>query len=199
MLISQLEEKIAPELSWQKIEDIPDFPLHSMSEVKSSVEADQFTVGIDYTTSNTYATWLYGGGHKILYLILGSIPITIAIVSLVLVFVLGNYWLLFGVILGFAGQFLSNPYNPSKGFWKSVVGLLFFVLVYGLWQGKETMIYLSAFFIIPFFTHEFIYSMNQNKLIAVALDSETIFIYLYQTGELGLKDCSNGKSYWCRV
>lgn len=198
MHTKHLEEQITPKLKWRKIEDIPDFPLNSFEDVKRRVEANQFGLGIDFTTSNELAQWLYGGGHKLFFLLLASTPIIVAIASLVLAFVLGNYWLLVGVVLGFAGQFLSNPYNPSKNFWKPIVGILFLVFVYGLWQGKETMTYLSAFFIFPFFINTFLYGMNQNKLEAVAMGSENIFIYLYQTGKLGLKDNSNEQMYWHR-
>lgn len=198
MHTKHLEEQITPKLKWNKIEDIPNFPLNSFADVKRRVEANQFGIGIDFTTSNEFAQWLYGGGHKLFFLLLASTPIIVAILSLVLAFVLGNYWLLIGVILGFAGQFLSNPYNPSKNFWKPVVGILFLVFVYGLWQSKETMTYLSAFFVFPFFINSFVYSMNQDKLKAVAMQSEKIFIFLYQNGKLGLKDNANDQMYWHR-
>jgi len=198
MHTKHLEEQITPKLKWNKIEDIPDFPLNTFEDVKRRVEANQFGVGIDFTTSNEFAQWLYGGGHKLFFLLLASTPIIVAIASLVLAFVLGNYWLLVGIVLGFAGQFLSNPYNPSKNFWKPIVGILFLVFVYGLWQGKETMTYLSAFFVFPFFINSFVYSMNQDKLKAVAMQSEKIFIFLYQNGKLGLKDNSNEQMYWHR-
>jgi len=198
MHTKHLEEQITPKLKWNKIEDIPNFPVNSFEDVKRRAEANQFGIGIDFTTSNEFAQWLYGGSHKLFFLLLASTPIIVAILSLVLAFVLGNYWLLVGVILGFAGQFLSNPYNPSKNFWKPVVGILFLVFVYGLWQGKETMTYLSAFFVFPFFINSFVYSMNQDKLKAVAMQSEKIFIFLYQNGKLGLKDNSSEQMYWYR-
>jgi hypothetical protein len=198
MSVQQLEEKIAGDLKWNKIENIPDFPLANFDEVKRGVEANKFSLGIDFTTSNQLAQWLYGQGHKFFFLILASTPIIVAITSLVLAFVLGNYWLLLGLILGFAGQLLSNPYNSSKNFWKPVVGTLFLVFLYGLWQGKETITYLSAFFVFPFFINSYLYGMNQGKLERVALQSEKIFIYLFQSGKLGLKDNSNEQMYWHR-
>ncbi|MDP3985243.1 MAG: hypothetical protein Q8P82_00625, partial [bacterium] len=70
------------------------------------------------------------------------------------------------------------------------------VFLYGLWQGKETITYLSAFFVFPFFINSYLYDINQGKLEHVALESETIFIYLYQNGKLGLKHNESGKSYW---
>ena len=40
--------------------------------------------------------------------------------------------------------------------------------------------------------------MNQNKLTEVALNSEKVFIFLYQAGKLGLKHNESDKSYWHR-
>lgn len=196
MSIITFEEKITPELKWKKIEDIPNFPLSSFNEVKQKLKTGEFSVGIDFTTSNEFAQWLYGPGHKNFFLLLASTPIIVAITSLVLAFVLDNYWLLSGVILGFAGQLLSNPYNSLKNFWKPVVGTLFLVFLYGLWQGKETITYLSAFFVFPFFINSYTYSMNQGKLERVVLESEKIFIFLYQNEKLGLKHNESGKAYW---
>lgn len=198
MSIKYFEEQIVSKLKWNKIEDIPDFPLNSFLDVKQNIEADRFTVGIDFTTSNELAQWLYGKGHEIFFLILASGPFIIAIASVVLTILLSNYWLLTGIVLGFFGQFMSNPYNPTKNIWRSIVGMLFLVFLYGLWQGKETITYLSAFFVFPFLANSYTYSMNQNKLIEVALDSEKIFIYLYQIGKLGLRHNENNKSYWYR-
>ena len=196
MSIITFEEKIAPDLQWKKIEDIPNFPLSSFDEVKQKLKTSEFSVGIDFTTANELAKWLYGSRHKTFFLLLASTPIIVAINSLVLALVLGNFWLLFGVILGFAGQFLSNPYNPSKNFWKPIVGMLFLVFLYGLWQGRETTTYLSAFFVFPFFINSYTYSMNRGKLEHTALNSEKIFIFLYQDGKLGLKHNESGRAYW---
>jgi len=38
--------------------------------------------------------------------------------------------------------------------------------------------------------------MNQGELERVTLESEKIFIYLYQSGKLGLKHNESGKAYW---
>jgi len=195
MHTKHLEEQITPKLKWNKIGDIPNFPLNSFEDVKRRVEANQFGIGIDFTTSNELAQWLYGSGYKLFFLLLASTLHIVVITSFVLAFILGNYWLLAGVVLGFAGYFLSNPYNPSKKFWKPIASLLFLVFAYGLWQDKETMTYLSAFFVFPFFINSFLYSMNQSKLKAVAMNSENIFIYLYQIEKLYLRDNSNKQMY----
>lgn len=198
MLIKDFEERVSPNLKWGKIENIPDFPLKDFEEVRHAIDANKFALGIDYTVSNQLAQWLFGQGHKFIFLILASTPFIVAILSLILAVLFSNYWLLVGIVLGFLGQLLANPYNPTKDFWKSLVGLLFLVFLYGLWQGEDAITYLSAFFVFPFFINSYLYSMNQRKLEIVALNSEKIFIYLFQIGKLGLRDNTTGHSYWHR-
>jgi hypothetical protein len=198
MQIKHFEEKISSDLKWNTVGEIPDFPLNTFEDVKNRVGAKEYTVGIDFTTSNQLAEWLYGRGYHYFYLLLASTPIIVCIISLVLAFTLKNYWLLAGIFLGFSGQLMSNPYNPSKQIWKSINFLLFLVFAYSVFWGKDTLAYLLAFFVFPFFINSSLYRMNQNKLKKVALDSENIFIYLYQIGKLGLKDNSSQVTHWYR-
>lgn len=79
--------------------------------------------------------------------------------------------------------FLSNPYNPSKSFWKSMVGILLLICFYGIWQDNIPITFLSGFFIVSFLVNEFIYNLNRNKLKEVVLTSEKIFIFLFQNGK----------------
>jgi len=194
--ITCFEKQIKPKLRWAKIEEIPNFPISNFEEVKKKINTGEFSIGIDYTIANDFALWLYGKGHTIFFLVLASTPFIVAVISLILAFIFNNYWLLFGIILGFAGQFFSNPYNPFKSFWSLIAKMLFLVFLYGFWKGKETMAFLSAFFVFPFFINSFIYRKNQNKLKEVALNSEEIFIFLYQNRALGLRDNKSNKSYW---
>lgn len=198
MHTKHLEEQITPKLKWKKIEQIHDFPISNFEEVKKKTNTDEFQVGIDFSTANELAQWLYGKGHMIFFLALASTPFIVAAVSVVLTIILKNWWLLAGVPLGFFGQFMANPYNPSKNFWKPIVGILFLVFVWAVWQGGIIAAFLSAFFVFPFFINSFVYSMNQNKLREVAMNSQRVFIFLYQIGKLGLKNNNTGESYWHR-
>lgn len=203
-----LEEQVTPELKWKKIEDIPNFPLNSFEDVKRHVEANQFSVGIHVGSEFEHRDklvlrLLYSASQDIHYnffFFLSKTPeIIIIILPLVLAFALGNYWLIVGTVLGILPGVHYN--DPSKEYFlrrslKYMLVFLFFVFVYGLWQGKETITYLSAFFIFSFFIDNLSHSMKQNKLKNSAMQSEKIFIFLYQAGKLGLKDNSNEQMYW---
>ena len=50
--------------------------------------------------------------------------------------------------------------------------------------------------LMAFIGNRFIYGLKQNKLKSLAMNSEKIFIGLYQDEKIGLMDNSNGRSYW---
>jgi hypothetical protein len=196
--IHQLEERITPQLNWKKIEEVPEFPLKSFDEVKQRVASNQFGIGLDFTTANQVAQGLYGKGYAVLFTILASVPMIGVLLAIGASIWLGNYWLLAGAPLAFIGQFLSNPYNPAKSFANGLQGVFILILLYALWQNSETATYLPLFFVVAFWVNRSLYRRNQARLIRVALQSERIFIFLYQTGKLGLKDNSTLQMYWHR-
>lgn len=196
MLVKDFEERIAPDIKWEKVEDIPNLSHLSFDEVKKKIGANEYSIGIDYNVSLEVAKWLYGPAYRTLFFLLTWTPYIMSVVAIVLAFILGNYWLLFGVVICVAGLTLANPMFRSRKFFTIVAGILFLVFLYGLWQGKETITYLSAFFLLSFFITRYTFSMTQGRLKRVALESEKIFIFLYQRGKLGLRNNKSGETYW---
>jgi len=127
-MISKYEERITLELKWKTISDIPNFPINSFNEIQNKINFNEYSLGIDFSTSNQFAQWFYGTDHKYLFLALASAPLFFAIISIILSFVYGNYWLLFGVALGLffllfhlrEGGVVDELGNTSK--------MLFFIL-----------------------------------------------------------------------
>jgi len=196
MDLSQFERQIESTLKWKKIKELPNFPIIHLEELKKKINSGEYSISIDFTTANEFARGLYGARYAIFFFVLASTPFIVATLSVILAFILKNYYLLFGIISAFAGFFLSNPYNPFKSFWKSMVGILLLVCFYGIWRDNLMITFLSGFFIIPFFVNEFIYNLNRNKLKEIALNSEKIFIFLFQNGKLRLINNKTGESYW---
>lgn len=188
MQTNYLEEKILSEIRWNKVEDIPDFPLKSFEDLQQQIEAKKFNVGIDYGISNRLAEWLYGKRYAISHYLLTWIPFIFAIVSIILALILKNYLLLLGIPFSIIAMITADPINPSRDFMTFIASLSFLLFVYGLWKGNETITYLPLFFVIPFLAIRHLFYRNQNKLIEIALNSEKLFIYLYQNNYLSLKD-----------
>jgi len=141
MQLETFEADITEKLKWKKVEEIPNFPLNSYEDVIKNVNLGLFEIGIDYSIANQAAGWLYGKSHAILFIILASPPYIIALISIILSILFGNYWLLFGIVLGFAGQIFSNPFNPIRGLMTIIAWLALLLLIYGLWKRQETTTY----------------------------------------------------------
>lgn len=197
-----LEEQITPEPKWRKIEDIPNFPLNNFEDLKHRVEGGQFGIDIyvGFPADKLVGQLIYSGSliKNLPFILLDYTPIIVTFLSLILSFVLDNYWLFIGIVaphiitLHYSDPSVEHNAKILRG---SIVSLLFLVFVYGLWQGKETIIYLSAFFVFPYLTDSFCYRVKRNKLSELVISSEKIFIFLYQAGKLVLKDNSNEQMY----
>ncbi|MDP3985244.1 MAG: hypothetical protein Q8P82_00630 [bacterium] len=90
MNTKHFEEKISAELKWNKIDDIPDFPCSNFNEVKQKIKENIFSIGIDFTTANQLAQWLYGKGFSIFFTMHATTPIIVAILGVNLAFALAN-------------------------------------------------------------------------------------------------------------
>ena len=199
MHIKELENAIKDDLKWEKVSsiDVDEFPFKNYEEVKEKFYS-KYSFGIDYTVANKLAQWLYGKGHTFLFLLLASIQFLVPIASIIMAIVLSNYWLLLGVFFGPVGFFVANPYNPFRKFFNAVVFCLCLFLIYLVLEGGETLIVLIVFYILPFFVSKYIYHSNQKKLEKVALQSELIFIFLYQNKALGFRNNETGKNHFYR-
>lgn len=195
MDLSEIEKEINPELKWEQIGQIPNFPAQSFHELKRSIESETLKIATDFQISNRLATWLYGKTYAIFFILLSWLPYIVSIISLVLAFILKNFWLSLGLPLGISSIFFANPYNPLKNLLTILAWLSVIVFGWGLWYENDTFIYLPMFFSIPFFITRFTYNLNQQKLITTAMKSEKLLIYLYQTHNLYLMDTASQKIY----
>lgn len=196
VISSEVEKRFERELRWPTVKDIPDFPARSFEEVKEKVKSNDLSVGIDYTVANYAAPAIHGPSYKPIFCVWVNMPFVLAILAIVLSVTLGNYFLLLAIPLVFMSEFLSNPYNPLSKLFGKVTFFLSLYFLHALSTGQETIAYLVAFFVVNFWSNRGFYRHNQSKLREAALSSEKIFIYLYQTGSLGLRENRTRKTYW---
>jgi hypothetical protein len=198
-LMQKIDQMFGSKLNWKVIEEIPNFPMNNYGEVISEISNNKFSFALSPNIANDFAQGFYSKGYALFNTFLASALVFVTIISITMAIVLRNYWLLLGVVIGFLGQLLAIPNAPFKSIVKPFIGILFFAFVYGLWQGQETMTYLSAFFICPFLMVTYLYDLNQARLSTLFMKSQTLFIYLYQSGYLGIKDVISGQTFWNHV
>ena len=197
--VQGLENAVAIHLKWRTVADIPDFPFPSFDEATKKIEEDQFSVGIRHEDADHVALRLIGSrADLVLWQFLGSAQFLTAGASILLALILRNPLLLVGLPLGFLGTLLSNPYNPLRrllGAGALALSLLFFWTVV---QGQHSTPYLLALFVLPFWMSRLFYRLNWLKTKRAVLASETLFIFLYQSGCLGFEDRATHRTYWDR-
>lgn len=196
-LIADFESRIETDLRWQRIEEIPGFPVRDFAEVRQKVRSGDISLGIDFTTANQLVGWLYGRLYRISFLLLAWIPYLSVLLAVVLAIALKSFVWLLAIPIIIVAEVGSNPYNPLRRLFDVGFAIAIAVLLWALFTGNIVVAGLSGFFLAAFRANRFLYYRNQRKLRQVALDSEPIFIYLYQLGKLGLKDRA-GKTYWDR-
>jgi hypothetical protein len=190
--VEEWERNVEPRLKWSRVGDIPAFPCKTLEEIRERVNAGDLALGIDYGLALTVAERAYGQQYAFTNAAIGFLPFLLALALIVLAFYQKNYLLLIGVPLCILGTFLSSPYTRLTVLRVALSG----VLVWALWTGRTTVAALTASFLVPSWIGRYVYTHSQNKLKAVALSSEVLFISLYQSGLLGLKDGATNTSYW---
>lgn len=193
MSVVEFEKQVSPQLKWRRVEDIPEFPFKNLQDVRERVRSRELTIGIDHDAVLDAANKLYSQSYAVTQAAVLSAPLLFAVASSVLALVFHNYLYLAGVPLAIV-SFLSSSGNPYRFGILSSIALP--LLTWAIWSGRTAIVVLLTAFLAVSWIIKLVFRHNQNKLIDVALNFEGIFIYLYQSGMLGIKDKSTNKTYW---
>jgi len=196
--LKKFEAHVKTNLTWKSVGEIPSFPFETLSQIRKSEESNEVSIGVDYSIANQVAMNLYGKLYATVFAIVAATWTWVGIAAIVLAFILGNYWLLLGVPIAFFSFMVSNPYNPVKGLFTIVNYTSIALLIYGLITGAINLVLFTIFFSVPFIVNSAMYRKNWNKLRGLALNSETLFLYLFQHNAIGLQFNDTGKVLWAR-
>ncbi len=194
--LKDFEKIIKPELKWKSIDLIPDFPFENLEQLRYAERERIISFGIDFSAANQFASSLYGAVYTYFFLFVSATWIWTGFASIVISFILGNYWLLLGIPLAFIAFFVSNPFNPAKGFFSLINIICIGLIIYAVFYGHTTLMWFGLFFSIPFIMNRFIYKLNRDKLKSIATQSETIFLYLFEIGALGIRINRTNETIW---
>jgi hypothetical protein len=195
LVSSQIESRFEKELKWPDVGKIPNFPARNFPDVKEKVEMGQFDVGVDNTVANYTAAAVHKGLFRPIFIIWLNMQVILAALAVVLSIIMKDYALLLGVPLVFLSEIVSNPYNPFRGFLSKLAIVISLYALHGFYFGASSGTYLAALFIVNFWGNRGFYRHNRNLLERIALNSEKILIYLYQTGSLFLRNNMTGETY----
>jgi len=186
---------ITPEIEkelWTKAEasgitDIPGFPFPSYYALTEAVTTGDARMGIEYTAAKELVRISKSNSAGFLLPILFLVMPALAIGSVVVAFMTGNWWALGGVISSFLGQILANPYNPVKLLGKLLVaGALFHIFfAQSIIEGFAWVSFSFAVSAVALYTWN---GLAGKWAMEAALASEAFAAYLFKTNNLHIVD-----------
>lgn len=117
----EIEQKLWAATGVARISEIPGFPFASHTALKEAVASGKAQLGIEYAAARDLVP-IKSPQAAVLILSLTWVMPALAVASIVVALLTGNWWSLLGIVSSFLGQTLANPYNPLK-----VLGKVFVV------------------------------------------------------------------------
>jgi hypothetical protein len=192
--IQALEEKLRPNLKWQKIEEMPGFPFQNFAETQKELSAnDEYSFWVDFGVARKFSSWMYGRPYALFITVLLIIPALLALFVAVSGVVEGRYVLLICIPAVIVGYIFGSPY-ALRG--KLLIPLaLFCVWIWAIWSGHGSVAWIVGLIALPIWIMNGVNSMNLGQAKDVALYSEVIFLELYRDGHIGICNRKTTKIY----
>jgi hypothetical protein len=187
----ETEKKLWAAAKASRISDIPGFPLASHAALKAAIATGEAQLGIEYAAARDLVPISKSASASALILALTWVMPALAIGSIILAILTGNWWALFGVVSSFLGQTLANPYNPAKALGKILVAaaLLHIIVAGSIVRGLTWASFSFAASAIALWT---LNRLAWRWAHAAVLASEAVAAHLFRTRNLHIRD-SGGK------
>lgn len=186
---ASVEEQLWSRGGVRRIHDVRGFPFPSYEALKAAVLKREAQLGIEYAAARDLVRVTKSPAAAFLILAMTWVTPLLALASLVLPFLTGNWWALAGAPSSFLGQFLANPYNPAKLLTKVILaGTLLHLII------SQSVIHWTAW--ISFcFAASVVNLWVLNRLAwswahAGVLQSEALAALLFKTRNLHIRDRS---------
>lgn len=194
----EIEAKLWAAAKASRIADIPGFPLEGHSAFKAAVASGHVQLGIEFAAARDLVWMSKSRGAAALTLALTWVMPVLAIASVVVAFVTGNWWALSGVVTAFLGQTLANPYSPAQSLWKILVvaALLHLTVVGSITVG---LTWASFAFAGSAIALRILNHLAWRWAHEAVLASEAFAAHLFRTRNLHIRDSTTGQFHNVRA
>jgi hypothetical protein len=184
-----VEEQLWSRAGVRRIVDIPGFPFPSHDALREAVRKGEAQLGIEYAAARDLVRVTKSPAAGALILAMTWVTPLLALASLVLPFITGNWWALGGAPSSFLGQFLANPYNPAKPLTKVILAatLLHLIVAQSVLQGAS---WISLCFAASVVNLWVLNHLAWKWAHAGLLQSEALAALLFKTRNLHIRDHS---------
>lgn len=195
------EENLRSISTWKKISEISEFPFTSFDELISSVKDGSYKIILSHTAARELSTLIRTLTGTVINLILLLIPWLFILVLIGVSIWLHNYYLFIGIPIVVLFFVISNPMMPMPGpvILNKIVLLAFFVFLIALWKEWQTAEWLIASMILPFLSNREMYRENINALYKECLNSEPLFLFLFEKYGVEVRNLLTGEEYWNKL
>jgi hypothetical protein len=189
------ESVLRAQCVWSSIAEIPEFPTSNFVDLRTRVFERCYTLGIDYSVANQIAHSVCGTPYSCAVLMMGALPYLVVVALVVAVFVTFNLRLLFGIPIAVFAFVMANPIIPVRRAMTVFAVLVSLVMVGAALGAYPTVAWLCAVFVSIFMVIRLFYSANARALRLAALDSEALFLFLYENHGCTVRDNETGRIY----
>lgn len=188
-LTPNAEEQLWSQAGVRRIVDVRGFPFPSYDALRAAVMNREAQLGIEYAAARDLVRITKSPAAALLILAMTGMTPLLALASLLLPFLTGNWWALGGAPSSFLGQFLANPYNPAKPLTKVILAgtLLHLAVNQSVLHGATWISFCFAASVVNLWV--------LNRLAwawahAGVLQSEALAALLFKTRNLHIRDSS---------
>lgn len=200
MLTVLNQEKIRTASKWNSVADIPGFPFDSFDHLKEALNNGTYTLGVDRGRARElYPLLSRSFAVQLVREQVDAIGIWLALASIGGALVVRNFWLLLGIPLALLSWWLATTLHFHAGCAGSFAWLLGWLGIIGVicafWQGSRLPFCLLATAVIPFLTVGIVYSVSVKAVRSAILESEPLFLFLFEGFACTLRDNTTGRIY----
>lgn len=191
----EVEAKLKQDLRWPNVEAIPGFPVPDFETLQRKSASGDFTVRVDAKAALETAQWAFGKAHYLLTSLLTWVPFLTAIAAIPAAFVLGRVAALLLAPTALIAMVVAVPGVPAKRFFKLSALVASGFAVWFAAQGATLGALLLGGYALSYWAVRLAYYWNGLVVWAAVLNSEPLFIILYQSRGVCLQDKS-GNFKW---
>lgn len=188
-LTPTVEEQLWSRAGVCRIVDVRGFPFPSHDAMREAVMRREAQLGIEYAAARDLVRVTKSPAAGVLILAMTWLTPLLALASLVLPFITGNWWALGGAPSSFLGQFLANPYNPAKPLTKVILAatLLHLIVAQSVLHGAAWISFCFAASVVNLWV---LNRLAWKWAHAGVLQSEALAALLFKTRNLHIRDRS---------
>lgn len=176
MSVQTIESKIKEIISYTTVAQEDDIPFANYQEFLKMEKEGRLRILSAYDGDMVFA--LGSRGEIIMHSMLVHTPLVITVATVVLTFVLSNYWLLLGIMLAPLGFVFSSP-AVMKGFGSPLLLGLFFYFGYAWYHANWTGTILAGSYSFSNFLTSVAREQCRMIIHRSILESESIFVWLH--------------------